>query len=222
MIRLFTGFDRREASGWHVFVESVLAHASEPVEVVPITERLAGRMSGGTNAFTRSRFLVPHWCGYEGWALFMDGADMMARADIAELWAHRKLGGKSVWCVKHDYQTAHARKYLGTPMECENRHYWRKNWASVMLIDCSQFRAWTPEHVQNADLLRLLQMADIPPESIGALPAEWNWLVGEFGRNDRAKMAHYTLGIPGFARYAGADFAGEWRSHLAAANFGGQ
>lgn len=217
MIRLFTGYDRREAAGWHVFCESVMENSSEPVEIIPITGTLARRMSGGTNAFTRARFLVPHLCGYKGWAIFADGADMMARADLAELWAFRNLGGKEVWCAKHDYQTSHGRKYVGTPMESDNLHYWRKNWASLFLIDCSRFEAWTPEYVERAQLLSLLQFADVRPELIGAVPMEWNWLIGEYGVNLGAKIAHYTLGIPGFEHYASADFADEWRAYAARA-----
>jgi lipopolysaccharide biosynthesis glycosyltransferase len=39
----------------------------------------------GSNQFIYSRFLLPHLTNYQGWAIFMD-CDMLARADIAELW----------------------------------------------------------------------------------------------------------------------------------------
>lgn len=225
MIRLFTGFDPREAIGWHVFCESVLAKASEPVEIVRLDTKLAKALRwGGTNAFTRSRFLVPHLCGYSGWALFMDAADMLARADIAELWAFRNIAHKSMWCVKHEYQTQHARKYIGTEMEADNLHYDRKNWASLFLIDCASplAQTLTPERVENAPILELLQLRFFEQQDIGPLPLEWNWLIGEYKKNDAAKIAHYTLGIPGFAHYADADFADEWRLHASNVNFGRQ
>lgn len=224
MIRLFTGFDDREAAGWHVFCESVMAHASEPVAIVPITTRLAkGLRGGGTNAFTRSRFLVPHLCGYSGWAIFADGADMMARADLAELWAFKSIAQKSIWCVKHEYKTQHARKYIGTEMEANNDHYDRKNWASLFLIDCGSplAQTLTPERVESDSLLELLQLQCFQ-QDIGSLPLEWNWLIGEYKKNESAKIAHYTLGIPGFRHYADADFAAEWRFHAANANVGVQ
>lgn len=225
MIRLFTGFDDREAIGWHVFCQSVMAKVSEPVEIVPITTRLAkGLRGGGTNAFTRSRFLVPSLCGYSGWALFMDGADMMARDDIAKLWAFRNIARKSLWCVKHEYKTRHARKYVGTAMEADNLHYDRKNWASLFLIDCSSplAQTLTPERVESASLLELLQLQCFQQEDIGSLPLEWNWLIGEYKKNEDAKIAHYTLGIPSFAHYADSDFAHEWRFHATNVNLGVQ
>lgn len=219
MIRIFTGFDEREAAGWHVFCESLLEHASQPVQIIPITRKLAGRIATqagqggqGTNAFTRSRFLVPELCGYEGWAIFADGADMLVRSDIAELWAYRLLGGKDVWCVKHDYETKHAHKYLGTAMEAPNVHYWRKNWASLFLIDCGSksARSLKPHLIEQAQLSYLLGFSWVEESCIGAIPNEWNWLIREMGRNDAAKIAHYTLGIPGFARYRDSDFSKEW------------
>lgn len=221
MIRLFTGFDEREAVGWHVFCESALKRVSEPVQIIPITTRLAkGLRGGGTNAFTRSRFLVPGLCGYSGWALFMDGVDMMLRADLSELWAFRKIASKSIWCVKHQYETKFARKYIGTDLEADNVHYPRKNWASLFLIDCGSplAQTWTPDRVENASLLDLLQLRAF--DDIGPLPLEWNWLIGEYEKNTAAKLAHYTLGIPAFKHYADADFADEWRAHKQAAMTG--
>lgn len=42
---------------------------------------------------------------------------------------------------------------------------------------------------------------------IGALPLEWNWLVGEYEPNPDAKILHYTLGTPCFPDYANCDHA---------------
>jgi primosomal protein N'' len=39
----------------------------------------------GSNAFTLSRFLVPWFMGFQGRAIFADGADMLCLGDIAEL-----------------------------------------------------------------------------------------------------------------------------------------
>jgi hypothetical protein len=193
----------------------VHATCSLPVSIARVP-RVAG---GGTNAFTRGRFLVPSLCGFEDWALFMDGADMLARADLAELWDLRS-GAHDVMCVKHDYRTRHSRKYVGTEMEAANSDYFRKNWASLMLIDCGSpsARRLTQAAVAAMPIGALLSLSWA--ERVGALPPEWNWLVGEQGRNDGAKVAHYTLGIPGFEHYRDADFADEWRASLAAANRG--
>jgi len=82
MIRLFTGWDFRESVGWGVFAQSVVARASEPVSIIPMT----GHQFDGSNAFTYSRFFVPHMCNYEGWAIFADGCDQLCLADIKDLW----------------------------------------------------------------------------------------------------------------------------------------
>jgi hypothetical protein len=45
---------------------------------------------------------------------------------------------------------------------------------------------------------------------IGALPLEWNWLVGEYEYRHDAKMVHYTLGGPYFDEYRDCHYAEEW------------
>lgn len=215
MIRLFTGYDERESVGWHVFCQSVLDKTtSVPVQITPITKN----MVGGTNSFTRSRFLIPYMCDYKGWAIFADGADMICRSDLSELWAYKDDLSqdirKDLWCVKHSYQTRHLKKYEGTEMMAENTHYDRKNWASLFLINCESpwSRMWHPELVATAKIIDLLQLANFHDDRIGALPPEWNWLVGEYPYNENAKIAHFTLGIPGFSHYATADYAREWHA----------
>lgn len=115
----------------------------------------------------------------------------------------------AVQVVKHpDYKTRHKTKYRGTSMECPNSDYPRKNWASVMLINCEHpdWVAATPEilaRVSPAEMLGLLWT-----DSIGELPAEWNCLVDE--GQPAGKLLHWTAGIPGFQAYSGARFAELW------------
>jgi hypothetical protein len=121
---------------------------------------------------------------------------MIFCADPLELWALRDPW-KAVQVVKHDYKTRFPRKYLGTSMECENRDYPRKQWASVMLINCNH-SAWTtmPEPRKELDPLYYLQFRFIEDDRIGELPVEYNWLVDEMGPNENAKLLHWTAGIP--------------------------
>jgi hypothetical protein len=150
----------------------------------------------GSNAFTLRRFLIPQIMKYRGFACFVDGADMVFLADPFELFALADPW-KAVQVVKHDYETQFPRKYLGSPMECENRDYVRKQWASVMLINCAH-SAWRtmPEIHRDLDPLYFLQFKFIEDDRIGALPVEWNWLVDEMGENPDAKLLHWTAGIP--------------------------
>src|SRR5258708_6947182 len=94
MIRLFIGYDPREAVAYHVLEHSVQARASAPVAVAPLMlAQLKNLFTRDRNAlqstdFAFTRFLVPHLCNYEGWALFTD-CDMLFLDDIAKLWALR-------------------------------------------------------------------------------------------------------------------------------------
>lgn len=211
MFHVFTGHEDRAAVGTHVFVQSVLDHASEPVALTPLTRLATPGHSEGSNAFTARRFLVPHTMGFNGWAAFVDGADMLCRADISGLMEHARHS-KAVMVVKHDYSTRHDRKYRGTSMEADNVDYERKQWASVMLFNC-RHPAWldvTTDFVRGLPLLDLLQLRFLDESLIGELPMEWNWLVDEHGENVDAKVLHWTAGIPHFEMHAEAPMADEW------------
>ena len=215
MIRIFAGFDRREEIGFHAFMSSVMAATTVPVSVTPLVKETLEKdgvtIADGSNAFTYSRFLVAWLCGFQGWALFVDGVNMIARADLAELWAMRDRS-KAVQVVKHDYKTKHPRKYVGTSMECANLDYHRKQWAAVMLINC-QHDAWlglTPTELNHLDPLTLLQLKFLDDEDIGSLPPEWNWLCDEHGEWDGAKLLHFTAGIPSMPAYENSAHSAEW------------
>jgi hypothetical protein len=149
----------------------------------------------------------------------MDGSDMLCMADVnelLELWDPYM----AVQVVKHEYSTRHPRKYVGSAMEADNGDYARKQWASMMIINCSHF-AWrnvTPEFVRRTTPMDLLQLRFIEDNRIGELPIEWNWLADEFGPNHQAKVLHWTAGIPAFEAHADAPMAREWTASLLAAS----
>jgi hypothetical protein len=218
MVNLYVGFDPREEIGSHTFASSVIHNASEPVAItalhLPALQRVYGAgQRDGTNNFIYTRFLIPYLQGYKGWALFVDGADMVCRGDIAELWAMRDPW-KAVQVVQHDYKTKHPRKYVGTQMEAENHDYPRKNWSSVMLMNCAHYdwRRLTPSNVEKMAGSDLHRFSFIEPRFIGDLPKEWNWLADEDGENPEAKLLHWTAGIPAWPNYQNAPMADEWRA----------
>lgn len=224
MIPIYTGFDPREEAGTHVFHSSVIERASEPVSFCPLHLPNFGKFyeagqRDGTNAFIYTRFLIPFLQDYRGFALFVDGADMLCRADIAELWALRDPF-KAVQVVKHYYQTKHPRKYLGTSMEAVNQDYPRKNWSSVMLINCAHYdwRHLTPQKVSEMRGPELHRFSFIGERFVGELPIEWNWIADEYGSNPDAKLVHWTAGTPAFKHYQNAPFADEFRKQLAKVN----
>lgn len=218
VIPVFFGHDERARSGTTVFLSSLFRHATRPVMVCPLGRKALPGIPEGSNAFTFRRFLIPSLMGRQGWAIFVDGADMLCRADISELAALRD-DRYAVQVVQHDYRTQHPRKYRGTEMESGNADYPRKQWASVMLIQCGH-PAWSGVNFQTVGTmmpLDLLQLRFLPDEVIGSLPMEWNWLADEHGANNDAKLLHYTAGIPAFPAHANAPMADEWRAEWARA-----
>ena len=224
MIPVFCGFDPREEAGTHVFTSSLIHRSSAPVSVTPLhlnhfRSFYSKGQRDGTNAFIYTRFLIPFLQDWRGWAIFCDGADMLLRADIAELWSLRDLY-KAVQVVKHDYKTKHPRKYVGTAMEADNHDYPRKQWSSVMLINCGHYhwRDMTPERVEQMTGPELHRFSWLRDDLIGGLPIEWNWLADEFGPNPDAKLLHWTAGVPAFPHYANAPHADELRQQLSTVN----
>ncbi len=209
MIRLFCGFDQRESIGFHVFVASVLEHASQPVAIHALDSK---GLPQGSNAFTFSRFLVPWLCDFQGHAIFADASDMLMQGDIAELNALYD-DRYAVQVVQHaNYKTRHPFKYVGTTMQCPNRDYSRKNWASMMLINCEHpyWRSLDHKTLNSVSGLSLLQFGGLKDGEIGSLPDEWNRIVDEGHPVDGAKVLHWTAGIPEFPHYAAAPGANLW------------
>ncbi len=209
MIDLFCGYDAREAIGFHVFVASVIERASAPVAIHALD---AKGLPQGSNTFTFSRFLVPYLMGFKGRAIFADACDMLMFADIAELDALFDPQ-YAVQVVQHpEYRSLHARKYVGTEMECEQSNYSRKNWASMMLINC-EHPAWagmTPQRICNARPLELLQLGFALTNEIGSIPDKWNRLFDEGQSIEAAALGHWTAGTPAFSHYQTSPGAELW------------
>ena len=210
MITIFCGYDSRESVGYGIFANSVIRRSSVPVAFVPLN---ANGLKQGTNEFTLSRFLVPHLMGYKGRAVFADASDMICLGDVAELQQQLSKVKGAVGVVKHDYKTKHKTKYFGTDMYSPNLDYKRKNWASLMLINC-EHPAWqsvTPEAIAAMPMLDLLQFKFLDDSEIESIPDEWNRLADEGQPVEGAKILHWTAGIPGFEHYANAPGADLWR-----------
>lgn len=210
MIPIFIGYDSREATAYHVCANSIIRQSSAPVSLNPLSLNLLKgyeeKHTDGSNHFIYSRFLIPHFMDYKGWAIFMDG-DMILRDDVVKLWEMRD-DSKAVMVVKHDYKTRLTEKYLGA----KNENYPRKNWSSVILWNCGHEanRVVTPEFVSNATGAQVHRFTWLSDDLIGELPIEWNWLPDEFGENKDAKLLHFTLGTPCFHDFADSPMASEW------------
>lgn len=208
-MRIYVGYDEREAVVYHTFCNSVLTKASRPISFIPLAlNTLSYRElhTDGSNAFIYSRFLVPYLNDYQGWALFVDG-DMICNSDIKKLFDLIDES-KAVMVVKHDYKTKHPIKYLGN----KNEDYPRKNWSSVILWNCghAKNKVLSPQYIQQALGSHLHRFAWLDDSDIGELPNEWNWLVLEQPENPKAKLLHYTVGSPCFMGYRYKDHSREW------------
>lgn len=226
-IRLFIGCDQREAVGMHTFLQSLLETSGRHLLSVSFLTEGMGRDLGivtdGTNAFSKIRFAVPYLCHFRGSAIFLDGADMLMRCDLKALWDLRDHW-KAVQVCKHDYKTKADRKYIGTDLEAENQDYPRKQWSSVVIWQCdySAHQKLTPDFIASQPGSYLHRFSWLPDERIGDLPLEFNHLVGERPESEEAKIAHFTLGIPGFSYYAECDYSMEWKQTFLKAQEGSQ
>jgi hypothetical protein len=212
MLQLYIGFDPRESIAFYTLAHSIFARSSIPVSIAALMRRHLGQMytrpRGPTEAteFSLTRFLVPALSAYRGWSLYMD-CDMLCRTDIALLAGElERQADKAVLVCKHDYVPKSERKFLD---QVQTR-YARKNWSSLMLFNNERCRALTPGYVNEAPGLDLHRFAWIDDEHIGALPLEWNWLVGEYPYRADAKIVHFTRGGPYFDEYRGCDYSDEW------------
>ena len=211
MIRVFIGYDPREAVAFSVLAYSIQARASEPVAVVPLMLSQLGslltrqRHPLQSTDFSFSRFLTPYLSGYSGWSVFMD-CDMLMLDDIAKLWRLRDER-YAVMVVKHDHVPKETVKFLGEPQS----KYEKKNWSSVMLFNNAKCRTLTPDYVNAASGLELHQFKWLGnDELIGALPQRWNHLVGYNAPHRDAALVHFTLGGPYFPKFRDCEYSKEW------------
>jgi hypothetical protein len=220
MVRVFIGFDPREAVAYSVLAHSIARRSTLPVSITPIMlSQLTGVLTRARHTlqstdFSFSRFLTPYLSGYEGWSIFMD-CDMLMTADIAGLWSMRD-SRYAVQVVKHDHRPVESRKFLGA----EQTSYEKKNWSSVMLFNNVLCRHLTPAYVNAATGLELHQFKWLESDAlIGALPGCWNHLVGYDAPGGDVSLAHFTIGGPYFPAYADCEYGDAWREEREAMLF---
>jgi lipopolysaccharide biosynthesis glycosyltransferase len=180
-LRIFIGWDSREAECADVLAYSLREHSSIPLDIHYLKlfelDFHRERDSLQSTEFTYSRFLVPYLCGYEGKAVFMD-CDMLCLGDIKEL-DELDMGPYALRVVKHDYRPSAKTKMDGQVQTV----YPRKNWSSLMLMNCARLQLWTKEVVETQSGAYLHRFQEIDDDRIG---------------DERTKLIHYTSGGPWF------------------------
>ncbi|MEI9893162.1 MAG: glycosyltransferase [Chthoniobacter sp.] len=204
-MRIFIGFDSREAEAADVLEHSLRKHSSIPLDIrmLKLSELDFRRPRDPLQSteFTYTRFLVPHLCRYAGKAVFMD-CDMLCLGDVKEL-DDLDMSGLALRVVKHDYRPTSAVKMDG----CVQTVYPRKNWSSLMIMNCAELTLWTPEVVATATGAYLHRFQEIPDAKIGDIPDTWNTLDV---MDARTRLIHYTSGGPWFAQYQDHPFGRVW------------
>ena len=222
VIRVFIGFDRREAVAFNVLAHSIQTRSSVPVAIAPLMlSQLRGFFSRERHPlqstdFSFSRFLTPYISGYRGFSIFMD-CDMLMLDDICRLWS---LCDEryAIQVVKHDHRPKEDRKFLGEPQS----KYEKKNWSSVIIFNNELCTQLTPDFVNEASGLELHQFRWLQSdELIGALPPRWNHLVGYDKPSRDVSLVHFTLGGPYFSEFEGCEYAEEWRRERQSMNSAG-
>lgn len=230
-MKVFIGWDWRDESAYQVCINSLYRHASIPVEIIKISDYVLrkagiywrehrvdqnGQMWDSRDGkpfstmFSFARFGIPAWLDYaDEWVMFLD-ADMLWRADIAELVALIRPDAEySVMCVKHDHEPPESRKMDDVIQE----KYRRKNWSSVFLMNPARCRDLTKYRLNNWSGGELHAMTWAATEKIGSLPVEWNWLCGWSPPEIEPKIVHFTRGTPDMAGHENEPFADEWREY---------
>ncbi|MBF0357232.1 MAG: glycosyltransferase [Magnetococcales bacterium] len=213
VIRLFIGYDKRVPVAYNVLAHSVQRQASQPVSITPLMlSQLKGLMTREPHPlqstdFAFSRFLVPYLCNFQGWAVFMDN-DMLLLDDIAKLWSLRDER-YAVQVVKHQHEPREETKFLNQTQT----KYQKKNWSSVMLMNCNRCKALTKEYVNSASGLELHQFKWLESdELIGSIDQRWNFLAGVYPAIPISQISniHYTIGGPFYEEYKNCDLASQW------------
>ena len=218
-MKVFVGWDSREDIAYQVCKHSIVSKQPN-AEVIPLKQNEL-REQGlywrdvdklASTEFTFTRFLIPELAHYQGWALFMD-CDMILTTDIKELFDQAD-DRYAVMCVQHDYTPREGIKMDGQ----QQTIYPRKNWSSVMLVNCG--------HPSNAVLHKELvndpeisgaylhRFSWLKDEEIGELGHTWNYLVGVYDDIDVPKLIHYTEGGPWFENYRDCEFHQLWKNEL--------
>jgi hypothetical protein len=210
-MRIFIGHDSRYKDATKVCKQSILNHWPEADityldKAALIKAGIYGRkdVEGESTEFSFTRFYVPLLCNYKGMAMFCDndflwkGDPRLIRRYVNEM--------QPMAVVKHEDYEVESNKMNGI----QNKSYPKKNWSSLMLFRCNQFKnKLNKEYLDNATPAQLHEFHFIHEDNIGSIPKDFNCLVGHYDCKN-AKALHYTNGGPWFDEYKDSELSEEW------------
>lgn len=214
--RIWIGWDSRFPVPAKVLAYSLRKHSSVPLDIryldLAHLERCYGFVPRhdpkATTEFTYSRFLVPYLCDYAGTALFLDN-DMVCLGDVAEVFQTFRPLERALTVRQHAHRVVDGSTKMYGAVQTS---YPRKNWSSMMLMDCGNLRCWTKDAVQEADGARLHRFKDLSDDQVGHLPPGWNDLEHQYDPA-ATRLLHWTEGGPWYPQYEKCPHADLWRKY---------
>lgn len=212
-MKIFIGYDSRESIAADVCKYSLEQFDDVNVQYLKLDELKSSGYNRNfiekqSTEFTFTRFMIPHLCDYNGWALFCD-CDFLFLQDPKELYRHMNPN-KAVYVAQHpNYVPNGSLKMDGI----EQHKMYRKNWASFMWINCGHSKV--KEHLtlekintyQNGRWFH--QFGWCEDREIGSLSLEWNTLDNYYDF-ENPKAIHYTDGGPWFDQYKSTRYSSLW------------
>lgn len=212
-IVIYIGYEPKQHIAYEILKFSLRNNSSTPLDIRPLhLDSIKRKINFSrpldplqSTEFTYTRFLVPYLCGFKGRALYMD-CDMVCLGNIAEVY-ELDLSAHWLRVVKQSQIVASHTKMDGKVQTS----YPRKNWSSLMLLNCENLTCWTKEAVEERSGKWLHRFEPITDDRIGSIPPEWNVL----DRYDNeTRMIHYTEGGPWLAGFENHPYGDIWFKYL--------
>ena len=168
------------------------------------------------NPFARTRYLVPliDYRKEHKWVAFVDDDFLFFKNPLS---LYDTLDdSKAVYVAKHpEYVSVTTMKMEGKEKRkgWRNMNYPRKNWSSLMIFNKEKFPLSVEEIFHSPmSYLHQLEWAEPEEKSIGSIPLECNWLVGEehCPYREDINAAHFTLGGPWYDKWPESSYDKLW------------
>jgi len=223
--RIYIGYDDRESHFYELCKHSILEHASEPVDIIPLKHKdlrnrglfTRGWTINGQNGqmscnvdnrtfsvqFSHTRFLVPELDKIlypkdhdNRHVLFVD-CDFIFTGDVILAFKEAEKQGKPVSVVKHNFVPTNTVKMDNI----EQTRYEKKLWTAFMFFDVDAETDLTVDYVNHEDGRNLHQFKWLVngDDDIGSISEGWNFIPDH--SEERVAPAdigavHYTEGGP--------------------------
>ena len=201
MTKIYIGYDSRYPIASKVCEYSLRKHSKDldinHLKLSDMEQLYWREYKNQSTEFTYTRFLLPYLEDYKGWVLFCDN-DFLFLDDVKKIF---KLADDyyAVMCCQHNYKPKSDIK-----MDNEKQTiYKRKNWSSLMLINCGHpsMKKLDLSTVSEQSGKYLHQFKWLKDEEIGYIPTNWNWLVNWYEEtvDNKPYALHFTEGGPWIA-----------------------